>query len=192
MSAVAAVPDHSQVHAYHTRCASMTFEKNDMHIIYSSLISKPLSSRPNSIVPIPSWDLQSRLDPPSFSTRRTAEAGYRFKYRSLLSDVLERSGPLVPGGRVHWKPTPQQQTQLQERDRPQWGVARTEREEAGGSTSGTASDVHLVSSCNEANMKVMSCFELPYGSLDSPMEGFDPAWQGFGPSKPSPLRVLDS
>ena len=24
------------------------------------------------------------------------------------------------------------------------------------------------------------------------MEGLGPAWQGFGPSKPSPLMVLDS
>ena len=42
------------------------------------------------------------------------EAGYRFKYRSLLAAVVEKSGPLIPGGRVNLKPSPQQKTQMQE------------------------------------------------------------------------------
>lgn len=42
------------------------------------------------------------------------KAGYRFKYRSLLSVVVGRSGPLIPGGRVFLKPSPQQLKQMQE------------------------------------------------------------------------------
>lgn len=42
------------------------------------------------------------------------KAGYRFKYRSLLSVVVGRSGPLIPGGGVFLKPSPQQLKQMQE------------------------------------------------------------------------------
>lgn len=42
------------------------------------------------------------------------KAGYRFKYRSMLTAVVGRSGPLIPGSRVFLKPSPQQQKQLQE------------------------------------------------------------------------------
>ena len=42
------------------------------------------------------------------------KAGYRFKYRSMLTAVVGRSGPLIPGSRVFLKPSPQQQKQLQD------------------------------------------------------------------------------
>lgn len=59
-------------------------------------------------------DQQCCPNQPPFRCCTLGKAGYRFKYRSLLSVVVGRSGPLIPGGGVFLKPSPQQLKQMQD------------------------------------------------------------------------------